>query len=106
MNNLTLVGVLGIAGYAAYKVHDNRVRATQNSAFTALLTDDDKQVVPANKLNIAQTAANLTDLYFRKNAGEITLQAGVIQGKGYMKTAMALLQYAGSIAPVNTGVVK
>ena len=26
MNNLTLVGVLGIAGYAAYKVHDNRVR--------------------------------------------------------------------------------
>jgi hypothetical protein len=96
MNPMVLaLGAAG-AGYFAWSHHK---KTTQNAqvlgSFTALLSDDDKYVTDAaKKVPIAQTAANLTAMYFRKNKSELTVAAKGLLDKGYTKTSQNLNSFA------------
>jgi len=97
MNNLILAGLIGGSAYLLWSNKKKSEEAGETASFQSLLMYDDKNVADANKVNIAQTALNLTAVKSRKNKAEITSQASLLQGKGYSYTANALLQYANTL---------
>jgi hypothetical protein len=92
MNNLILAGLIGGSAYLLWRNKKKSDEAGETASFQSLLMYDDKNVADANKVNIAQTALNLTAVKKRNNQAEILSQASLLQSKGYVYTASALLQ--------------
>jgi hypothetical protein len=97
MNNYVLAGLAAVAGYTGWKVYRSGKEKEMATSFLILLNDDDKQVIADNKVDLIQTAQNLTAMYFRNNKAELTSTSDLLKGKGYVKTANILAQHAAGL---------